>query len=181
MDERLPLGSLDASTLRTLLTQERAARDEIEQDVGRLQAAIDRQNQRIMQLEQQNAQLRAEIRELRTVLTGLDEQNTLLRQQVATLQAENARLRGGTPTAIHQPDPWPSERTKQDTPPKRRRKRDRKHNHGRQRSERVDERVDHALDACPICGTQLAGGWVHRTVQVIDLPHLQQAGSPSTA
>jgi hypothetical protein len=39
----------------------------------------------------------------------------------------------------------------------------------------VDETIDHAVDACPICGTQLTGGWVHRTVQVIDLPLPLQA------
>lgn len=175
MDECLPLGSLDAPTLRMLLTQERAARDEVEQEVEHLRAGIDRQNERIMHLEQLNAQLQAQMRELGTVSQGLGEQNMLLRQQVAGLQTENARLRGDVPNAIHQPEPWPSERTKQDTPPKKRRKRDRKHNHGRQRSERADETVDHALDACPRCGTQLAGGWVHRTIQVIDLPRPQQA------
>lgn len=175
MDECLPLASLDAPTLRMLLTQERAAREDVEQDVQRLRAGIDRQNERIMQLEQLNAQLRTALHELRGIMTGLEEQNTLVRQQVAGLQTENTRLRGDVPQAVHQPEPWPSERTRQDTPPKPRRKRDRKHNHGRQRSARVDETIDHAVDACPACGTQLSGGWVHRCIQVIDLPHPQQA------
>ena len=30
-------------------------------------------------------------------------------------------------------------------------------------------RVEHALDRCPDCGTGLAGGWVQRTREVIDL------------
>lgn len=168
MDERLPLASLDASTLRMLLTQERSAREEVEVEIGRLRAAIDRQNERIMQLEQMNAQLRAADRELRGMVAGLDEQNALLRQQVAGLQRDEPRV-------IHQPEAWPSERTKQDTPPKPRRKRDRTHNRGRHRAERVDETIDHVLDACPTCGTQLTGGWVHRTIQVIDLPPRQHA------
>lgn len=32
-----------------------------------------------------------------------------------------------------------------------------------------DRRVEHALDRCPDCGTGLAGGWVQRTREVIDL------------
>jgi transposase len=175
MDERLPLAALDAPTLRMLLTQERAARAEVEQDVNRLRAAIERQNERIMHLEQQSTQLQADAWERRTIMTGLEEQNALLRQQVAALQTENARLRGDEPRVMHQPDPWPTERTKQDTPPKPRRKRNSKHNHGRQRAERVDETIDHADDACPVCGTALSGGWVHRSVQVIDLPAPQHA------
>ena len=30
--------------------------------------------------------------------------------------------------------------------------------------------VEHALDSCPQCGAGLAGGWVQRTREVIDLP-----------
>ena len=35
-----------------------------------------------------------------------------------------------------------------------------------------DQRVEHALEQCPDCGTGLAGGWVHRTREVIDLPQV---------
>ena len=31
-------------------------------------------------------------------------------------------------------------------------------------------RVTHALEACPDCGTGLAGGWVQRRREVIDIP-----------
>ena len=31
-------------------------------------------------------------------------------------------------------------------------------------------RVEHVLESCPQCGTGLAGGWVQRTREVIDLP-----------
>ena len=31
-------------------------------------------------------------------------------------------------------------------------------------------RVEHAMDHCPDCGTQLSGGWTHRTREVIELP-----------
>jgi len=36
--------------------------------------------------------------------------------------------------------------------------------------QQVDERIDHAVEHCPACGTPLTGGWVHRRVQVIELP-----------
>ena len=34
------------------------------------------------------------------------------------------------------------------------------------------QRVEHALDSCPECGTGLAGGWVQRTREVIELPQV---------
>ena len=34
------------------------------------------------------------------------------------------------------------------------------------------QRVEHALEQCPDCGTQLAGGWTQRTREVIDLPQV---------
>ena len=32
------------------------------------------------------------------------------------------------------------------------------------------QRVEHVMEQCPGCGTQLSGGWVQRTREVIDLP-----------
>ena len=32
------------------------------------------------------------------------------------------------------------------------------------------KRVEHALEVCPDCGTRLAGGWVQRTREVIEIP-----------
>jgi hypothetical protein len=175
MDDSLPLASLSATTLRTLLTLERARYAALEQEVARLSAAVERQNGRIIQLEQENAELRRIVAEQQEVITGLQEQNALLRQQVAALQQENARLRGDAPRAVHQPDPWPTARTKQEQQPGPRRKRDTKHNRGRHRASHVDERIDHAAAACPRCGTRLTGGWVHDQTQVIDLPPRQRA------
>ncbi len=40
---------------------------------------------------------------------------------------------------------------------------------GRRRMEPTD-RLEHALEACPDCGTPLDGGWTHRTREVIDIP-----------
>ena len=36
-------------------------------------------------------------------------------------------------------------------------------------------RVEHAMDHCPDCETQLSGGWTHRTREVIDLPQVPVA------
>ena len=34
------------------------------------------------------------------------------------------------------------------------------------------QRVEHVVDQCPDCGTQLSGGWTQRTREVIDLPQV---------
>src|SRR5436305_1246697 len=89
MDECLPLGSLDASTVRMLLEQERTKREELTQEVRRLRAGLARQNKRIVALEQENAQLRQTVALQQQMIAGLTEQNALLRAQVAQLQAQH--------------------------------------------------------------------------------------------
>jgi transposase len=170
MDDHLRLESLSAATLRMLLVQERAHRQELEQEVARLRAGLARQNEVILQLERENAQLRREQQELRGLVAALTEQNALLRQQVAALQQENEHLRGVVPKVEHHPDPWPSERTKHAERTTPRKKRDARHNTGRRRMARVDAVVEHRLEECPGCGGQLVGGWIQRRVQVIELP-----------
>lgn len=169
MDERLPLGSIPAPILQMLLEQERARTAELVQEVRRLQAGIARQNARIAELEQREAARAREIAEARVLISALTEQNTLLRQQVAALQQENAQLRG-EPRA---PAPEAAPAIKPATPardPKVRKRRDPKHNAGRQRLDRANRWETHAVDQCPRCGTALKDGWIHRRVQVIDLP-----------
>ena len=34
------------------------------------------------------------------------------------------------------------------------------------------QRVEHVVEQCPDCGTQLSGGWTQRTREVIDLPQV---------
>ena len=41
-------------------------------------------------------------------------------------------------------------------------------------------RVEHLVDHCPDCGTQLSGGWTQRTREVIELPQVP-AELPSTS
>src|SRR5947209_18113077 len=169
MDECLPLDSLDASTLRMLLTQERTRREELEEEVARLRAGLARQNQVILRLEQRDAEREQELAVHRTLLAGLTEQNTLLRQQVARLEQENAHLRG-MPLA---PAPAPVPEGKPATPEreqKTRKQRAPEHNHGRLKLERANQWVDHAAETCPQCGEHLRDGWIQRRIHVIDLP-----------
>jgi transposase len=169
MDEHLPLGSLDATTLRMLLEQERAHRVELEQEVARLRAAVARQNEVILRLERRDAERERERQTMRTLVTGLTEQNRLLRQQVAALEQENARLRG-VPLAPA-PDPAPAVKpAAPDREPTPRKKRAPENNHGRQKLDRATRWETHAVAACPQCKTPLQGGWIVRRIQVIDLP-----------
>jgi transposase len=175
MDECLPLGSMDAPTSRMLLEKERAHRQGLEQEIARLRSGLARQNERIVQLEAENAELRRMVAEQQGLITGLQEQNALLRQQVALLEAETTRLRGTPRPPKPLPGTWPSERTKTEREETLRKKRDDRHNRGRQRMAQVDERVRHAVETCPRCGRHLSGGWVHRRLQVIELPPAQPA------
>jgi transposase len=169
MDECLPLDSLDAATLRLLLTQERTRGEALEQEVARLRAGVARQNQVIMRLEQRDAAREQELAVHRTLLAGLTEQNALLRQQVARLEQENARLRGISlaPAPDSVPEGKPATPQREQTP---RRKRASEHNRGRLKLERANRWVDHAAEHCPQCGEHLSDGWIQRRVQVIDLP-----------
>jgi transposase len=169
MDERLPRGSLDASTLRMLLEQERSKRDELTQEVARLRAGLARQNERIVALERENAQLRQTVALQQQMIDGLQAQNAVLRAQVAQLQAENTRLAGTTRAPKRPPGDWPSDRTKQEREGRPRTKREQQHNRGWQRLE-PDVELRYAADTCPQCGHELAGGWEHRRLQVIEVP-----------
>src|SRR5579864_4256612 len=135
MDERLPLGSLDAPALRMLLEKERGEREVLVQELRRLQAGLARQNERIVALERENAQLRQTITLQQQLIDGLQEQNALLRGQVAQLQAEHSRLAGITREAKRPPGDWPSARTTQEREDTPRKKRAQEHNRGRQRRE----------------------------------------------
>jgi transposase len=169
MDERLPLGSLDAPTLRMLLEQERTKREELTQEVARLRAGLARQNERIVALEGENAQLRQTVALQQQMIRGLQDQNARLRQQVAQLQAENARLAGTVREPKRPPGNWPSERTQQERAARPRTKRAPEHNRGRQRLE-PDREIQYAEDTCSRCGHALNGGWEHRRIQVIEAP-----------
>lgn len=151
-----------------LLEQERLRRAELEQDIVRLQAGLDRQNAVLLDLQRRDAARERKLDAMETLVTAVTEQNRLLRQQVAHLEQENARLRG-VPLA---PAPAPVPEVKPAVPlraPKGRKKRATEHNHGRLKLERATRWETHAAEQCPQCGERLAGGWIVRRVQVIDL------------
>jgi len=98
---------------------------------------------------------------LLAVIAELMAFNGQLRQQVAALEARlNTRGSSGMPG-----NKSPSDRQ---APKKETRKR-RPHGFARVRMASTHW-VEHALDACPECGTGLVGGWVQRTREVIEIP-----------
>lgn len=171
MDDCLPLESLSAASLRMLLARECAFRQDLEQEVTRLQAGLARQNALIMHLQQRDAMREQEAGVSRMLVAGLTEQNGLLRQQLARLEQAQAQERGeplGRPPApLPTPRPAPPTREK-----KTRTKRDSSHNRGRHRLEQATRWETYAVEQCPECGEPLGGGWVARRVKVIDLPPL---------
>ncbi len=98
---------------------------------------------------------------LLAVITELTAANGQLQQRVTALEARlNNRASPGMPG--NKPSSgWQA-------PRKETRKR-RPHGFARVRMAPT-HRVEHALDACPECGTGLAGGWVQRTREVIEIP-----------
>ena len=87
-----------------------------------------------------------------------------LQRRLAALEARlNTRGTPGMPG--NKP---PSSRS---APRKAARKR-RPHGFARQRMAPT-EWVEHALEACPDCGTHLVGGWAHRSREVIEIPVVQ--------
>jgi len=86
-----------------------------------------------------------------------------LRQRVKVLEAQlhsggTRGMPGNKPTSSPPP---------QEKPPRKKRGR----GYGRLRMVPT-QRVEHAMDRCPDCGTPLSGGWEQRTREVIDLPVL---------
>ena len=99
--------------------------------------------------------------DLLVIIAELRATNTQLQQRVAALEGRvNQRNSPGMPG--NKP---PSGRPK----PRKASKKPRLHGFARQRMAPT-HRVEHAVEACPDCGTQLVGGWVHRTREVIEIP-----------
>jgi hypothetical protein len=94
-DECLPLGSLDAVTLRLLREKEREQRRALEHEVARLSAGRARQNERIIVLERENAGLREQGQLLRVLVDDRSEPGTRLR--VSLLRQQGAAVRRGAP------------------------------------------------------------------------------------
>jgi transposase len=104
-----------------------------------------------------NAGLRASVAELHRV-------NTVLQQRVQGLEAQLRRQSGDGGGGM--PGNKPSSTR---VPPPQRPRRPRPEGFARVRMTPTVH-VDHALDACPACGTTLQGGAVHWTREVLEVP-----------
>ncbi len=82
-----------------------------------------------------------------------------LEARVAELEAGSGKPKGLAGNKL--------EPSRPDKPKEPRKKRDR--NFVRRRTQHPDERVAHAYEACPVCGTGLGGGSVKRTREVIEV------------
>ncbi len=98
------------------------------------------------------------------LLAVVAEQKATIAQLQQRVEALDARLnkRGSPGMPGNKP---PSD---QQAPRKKTRKR-RPHGFARMRMAPT-QRVEHALEVCPDCGTHLVGGWVQRTREVIEIP-----------
>jgi uncharacterized coiled-coil protein SlyX len=87
---------------------------------------------------------------------------------IAQLQRRTAALeaRLNTRGSPGMPGNKPSSRQR---PPRKEGRKGRDHGFARMRMTPT-QRVEHAVEVCPDCGTHLAGGWVQRTREVIEVP-----------
>ena len=98
---------------------------------------------------------------LLAVIAELKATNAQLQQRVAALEARlNTRGSPGMP-GNKPPSGRPG--------PRKGPRKQRPHGFTRKRMAPT-KRVEHALEVCPDCGTRLAGGWVQRTREVIEIP-----------
>ena len=88
-----------------------------------------------------------------------------LRQRVESLEA---RLSGGGPGA-RMPGHKPAAKRRKTPPEKKEPRKRRPHGFARPRMEPT-QRLVHTPESCPECHTALAGGWVQRTREVIEIP-----------
>ena len=114
---------------------------------------------------ERNVDLRTASRDvLIDIITRLQAANALLEQRIAQLEGQaksqnSRRMPGLKPKADGKP-----------AQPKKPR-RARRQGFARTRMTPT-HRVEHAVEQCPGCGTQLSGGWTQRTREVIDLPQV---------
>lgn len=91
-------------------------------------------------------------------------------ERIRHLEAEIARLRGGSPPAATPSEPpafvKPNREAKEEAKKPRKR---RLYGFGRLREEPT-QIVEHAPEQCSRCGRRLSGGWLHESRQIIDIP-----------
>ena len=97
-----------------------------------------------------------------------EQQTTIDELQRRIGDPERRVLPGGRPLGMPGNKPTSSRRQPDEADERKPRKR-RERGFARRRMEPT-RREEHALESCPECGTGLAGGWVQRTREVIDVP-----------
>ncbi len=100
------------------------------------------------------AELLALVAEQHRVIVQLQQRVAALEQQLKGKSGSGGPMPGTKPT--NAPERPPADR------------KPRAEGFARRRAEPT-ERVDHALDCCPDCGTALMGGWVQRTREVLEV------------
>jgi hypothetical protein len=115
------------------------------------------------------------IESLLAIIAEMQSEISAVLHRVSELEAENERLRkivsgegpSKPPALSNLPHFVKANRPKQPRDKKHRRQRDCGYSRPLSEPTRTEE---HALDACPDCGRQLAGGWLHAEREVIDIP-----------
>ncbi len=105
---------------------------------------------------------------LLAIIAGLEATNAEQTATIAQLQQRVAALEARLNTRNSPGMPGNKPRSDRPVPRKAPRKQ-RPHGFARVRMAPT-QRVEHAVEFCPDCGTQLVGGWVHRTREVIEIP-----------
>lgn len=107
---------------------------------------------------------RASREELLAIIADLQKTIAELRELVEQLQAELAK-RSGPPRGM----PGNKRGSGSGLTTERKPRKPRIQGFARRRMEPTD-RVEHAVEVCPDCGSQLSGGWTQRTREVIEIP-----------
>src|SRR6266567_5105638 len=112
-------------------------------------------------------ELIALVREAYMALEALVATVAELKERIQAFEEENARLRNGPPDAglppLRRQQPAVSQ-------PKVRKKRGRGYS---RMLEAPTEVCIHAAENCPDCGRKLAGGWLHRKRQILEIPAIR--------
>ena len=151
------------SELQAALSEQQATNSE-------LQAALSEQQATNSELQGALSEQQATNSELQAVLSEQQATNSEQRATIDELlrrigDLERRVLPGGQPLGM--PGNKPPSRRRQ--PDERKPRKQRERGFARRRMEPTRREV-HAPESCPECGTGLAGGWVQRTREVIDVP-----------
>ncbi len=95
----------------------------------------------------------------------VQEQQTVIAQLQGRIEALEGKAKPGGPKGMPGIKPQTGQRPSRE----KQTRKPRPHGFARQRMNPT-QRVAHAVESCPDCGTRLSGGWTHRTREVIDLP-----------